>query len=87
MVSEIPPKNPLISHYKELFSRPENDSDMFYTKGHKMIQMEEPEKDRKRGGNRGLAQQLMESEAFGPLRELSPSPDQSGRKSEINLRF
>ena len=85
----MPPNNPLNSHYKELFSRPENNSDVFYTKGHKVIQMQESQKQPKLKesmGNRRLAHKLMESEAFGSPRE-SPSPEKSPDQSELNKKI
>ena len=68
LLSELPGTNPLIGHYKELFSRPGNDSEVFYGEGHNIRKIQGKSKQRsheKRNyTQRKLAKDLMESEQF-----------------------
>ena len=57
-----------MGHYKELFSRPGNDSETFYREGHKIIRMQKNTyKDRRatrKNNSRDHRRKLMESEDF-----------------------
>jgi hypothetical protein len=84
-------RNPLIGHYKELFSRPENDSEVFYGEGHKIMKM--PRRDyqntNRRPNNqmynqRNLAKDLMESEQFNIPGPRTPSPEDVRVKGNFN---
>lgn len=69
-----------MGHYRELFSRPGNDSEMFYAQGHKMRKMN-PKKSGRHPNKRGVperpqlaANELMESEQFHVIRSKTASP-------------
>ena len=81
-------KSPLISHYKDLFSRPENDSDMFYTKGHKIMEMqesnfnEERQNKKEEGYSEILKPRMRDSNDYDHSREVLQSPEMSPDQSK-----
>ena len=89
LLSELPEGNPLIGHYKELFSKPENDSELFYREGHKIIKMQNKNKktstSQKRRSQK-MAEDLMESEQFNVSRRRTPSREKQESKRKLTGR-